>query len=524
MITSLILRQWLTASAALLLGAFLYKRIRLLIQLRHIKGSPLLRVSGIPHILAIKHRLPQLVLWSQSEICYLLSGQITVLSPTKLLTSSPDLWARMNTHPGYTRSAWYYRALRFDWRTDNIATQMVTEKHDARRNQMIRGYSGAENLTLEADIEECVVKLLGLVRSKYAGKRNSMDLSQKLLFFSLDVISTIGFGKCFGLLNADDDPNEYIKSVHEGLDVANTQLALGTWWINWIPFLAPKSNLDIKTTKGYYKMSALNASMVEAREKEFREQSQLGVVPRADMLTSFMKNGISGDDLKAEQVLQIAAGSETTSAALNGIFLYVLTNPRVYKFLQAEIDEAVASGKAPQAPELVKFVQAKELRYLQAVIKESMRLHSPLHNPMSRDTPPDGDTVIIDGERVYLPGGVSIVPSFKGMHRNKSVYGEDVDVFRPERWLEEVDETKLVAMKAEYNLIFAGGRWQCLGKGIAMRELTVAVFELFRNFDLAIVDPVKPWKDICLVGTHSTSEMWVQVEERNNRRREPAHN
>lgn len=344
-----------------------------------------------------------------------------------------------------------------------------------------------------------------------------MDLSQKLLFFSLDVISTIGFGKCFGLLNADDDPNEYIKSVHEGLDVANTQLALGTWWINWIPFLAPKSNLDIKTTKGYYKMSALNASMVEAREKEFREQSQLGVVPRADMLTSFMKNGISGDDLKAEQVLQIAAGSETTSAALNGIFLYVLTNPRVYKFLQAEIDEAVASGKAPQAPELVKFVQAKELRYLQAVIKESMRLHSPLHNPMSRDTPPDGDTVIIDGERVYLPGGVSIVPSFKGMHRNKSVYGEDVDVFRPERWLEEVDETKcrkeiwllfvsqhlirrsrlicnapkeryianfyglVVAMKAEYNLIFAGGRWQCLGKGIAMRELTVAVFEV-RSF------------------------------------------
>lgn len=70
MITSLILRQWLTASAALLLGAFLYKRIRLLIQLRHIKGSPLLRVSGIPHILAIKHRLPQLVLWSQSEIWY----------------------------------------------------------------------------------------------------------------------------------------------------------------------------------------------------------------------------------------------------------------------------------------------------------------------------------------------------------------------------------------------------------------------------------------------------------------------
>ncbi|KAI3343297.1 cytochrome P450 [Ustulina deusta] len=315
-----------------------------------------------------------------------------------VITSSPDLWSRTNTHPGYKKSKWYYRGVRYDWRSDNVFTEMDTEKHQNRRRQMIRGYSGIENLTLEADILTCTVDLLNLIRSRYAGQRRSMDLAQKIHFFTLDVISTIGFGRGYNLLNTDEDPDEYVESIHKGLKVANRQIALGTWWTNWIPFVGPQPNPDIDSNKGFFKMSMLNAAMVEAREKEFNEQKNLGVVPRADMLTSFMKRGLSGDDLKTENLLQVVAGSDTTSGALRGIMLYVFTNPRVYKTLQAEIDDAVASGKAPQMPKIITFAQARELKYLQAVIKEGMRIFPPVNNSLSRDTPPEGDTVTIDGQ------------------------------------------------------------------------------------------------------------------------------
>ncbi|TGJ82010.1 hypothetical protein E0Z10_g6747 [Xylaria hypoxylon] len=338
---------------------------------------------------------------------------------------------------------------------------------------MIRGYSGAENLTLEDDIEACIIKLLNLIRYR-----------------------TIGFGKCFGLLNTDEDPDEYIESIHKGLKVSNIQVALGT------------------CNKGFYKMSMLNNSMVEAREKEFNKQKSSGVVQRADMLTSFMKKGLSGDDLKAENTLQIIAGSDTTAGALRGIMLYVVTNPRVYKTLQAEIDNAVASGKAPRAPDIIKSSQVKELKYLQAILKESMRIFPPINNQLARDTPPGGDTVTIDGQEVYLPGGISIIPAFKSMHRNKSVYGEDadVDVFRPERWLEETE--RLEAMKNDINLGFGHGRWLCLGKAIALREMGIILFELLRNFDWSLDNPEKPWNHAVLMGLHSISDMWVHVEER----------
>ncbi|KAJ2996539.1 hypothetical protein NUW58_g941 [Xylaria curta] len=512
MIEDLLQRSGFTVGIILVLSAFLASRIRLLIQLRHIKGPFLQRITGIPHSLAF--------LGDDGHNWYnTLSqkyGQLVVVSPTMLLTSSPDLWARMNTHPGYVKSKWFYHAARFDWRGDNIFTQTSIEKHDERRNQMIRGYSGAENLTLEADIEFVVAKLLHLIRSRYAGQRKSMDLAQKIQFFALDVISAIGFGECFHLLDADDDPNNYVNSIREGLSVVCKQAALGTWWLNSIPFIGPKPNLDLKTTNGFYRIASLHASMVEAREKEFHEQKKSGVVPRADMLTSFMKKGLFGIDLKIENLLQIVAGSDTAAGSLRAILLYVMANPRVYKTLQAEIDSTEESGLVSQAPQIVKFSQVKECVYLQAVIKEGMRIFSPINTPLSRNTPPGGDTVTIDGDEIYLPGGIQIIPSFKAMHRNKSVYGRDsdVEVFRPERWLEERDEKKLEAMKREHHLMFGDGRWQCLGKAIAMRELSIVTFELFRNFEWTLVNPEKPWKDLNLFGLHSTSDMWVQVEER----------
>ncbi|KAI0541820.1 cytochrome protein [Xylaria digitata] len=551
LVAYILLRPWLTAGVVLILGAFLIRRIQLFLQLRHINGPLLFRLTGIPHTLALLsddyHNW-----YTELHQKY---GELVVVSPTIVITSSHELWARSNTYPGYKKSGWYYKSVRYDWRRDNVFTETSTEKHKTRRKQMIRGYSGLENLTLDGDIEACVVKLLNLIRTRYAGKRKSMDLAQKLLFFTLDVISTIGFGKCYGLLIADEDPDEFVDSIHKGLKVCDTQIALGTWWVNWIPFVGPRPNPDVES-KGFYKMSQLNEAMVEAREKEFNEYKGLGHVPRADMLTSFMKKGLSGEDLKNENILQVVAGSDTTAGALRGTMLYLLTNPRVYKALQAEIDEAVASGKAPRAPHIITSQQAKELKYLQAIIKESMRIFPPVNNPLSRDTPPEGDTVTIDGREVYLPGGINVVPSFKAMHRNKNVYGEDADVnaFRPERWIEETDEARrkkspnftsisprsycwasslvtrvlilnemntfhtqplfdfprerlmanhrglVRAMNNDINLGFGHGRWLCLGKMVAMRELSVVLFELFRNFDWTLDNPEKPWKHAVLTG------------------------
>ena len=59
---------------------------------------------------------------------------------------------------------------------------------------------------------------------------------------------------------------------------------------------------------------------------------------------------------------------------MRATLLCIMTSPRVYRTLMAEIDDALARGKIPSGPrDIITEAQAKELSYLQACIKEVRR-------------------------------------------------------------------------------------------------------------------------------------------------------
>lgn len=90
-----------------------------------------------------------------------------------------------------------------------------------------------------------------------------------------------------------------------------------------------------------------------------------------------------------------------------------------------------------------------------------------------KEVPPGGDE--IDG--VFIPAGVRIGVSAKGIQMRQDVYGHDVDVFRPERWT-ECDEQRRMRMAANTELVFGYGRWMCAGKNVAFMELNKVYFEV----------------------------------------------
>ncbi len=203
-----------------------------------------------------------------------------------------------------------------------------------------------------------------------------------------------------------------------------------------------------------------------------------GIQTRSDMLASFARHGLGPEQLVTEAVLQLVAGSDTTSTSIRSIMLYILTHPRVYFKLQAEVDAAVASGRVPAVPEIVPDVEARSLLYLQACIKEGLRVHPPTAALFPKRVPDGGDTVVVDGRPVFLPGGTNVSYARYAVLRNKQVYGEDADEFYPERWLVEKDEAKLAVMHKTHDLVFGYGRYQCLGKPVALMEISKAVFEV----------------------------------------------
>ncbi|KAK0624949.1 cytochrome P450 [Bombardia bombarda] len=179
--------------------------------------------------------------------------------------------------------------------------------------------------------------------------------------------------------------------------------------------------------------------------------------------------------------------------------------------LQGEIDEAVKGNRGVVSKEtgIVTHAAARQMPYLQAVIREGMRVFPPMLLIAPRVVPPGGDTVVVDGEEVFLPGRVEVGQSALAFHQSKGIFGEDARVFRPERWLEG-DREKLAGMVRVSDLMFSHSKWQCLRKQVAMVELSKVFFELLRNFDFALIDPKKPWKMRNANGVFLIEQMWAR--------------
>lgn len=157
------------------------------------------------------------------------------------------------------------------------------------------------------------------------------------------------------------------------------------------------------------------------------------------------------------------AGSDTTATSMRATLLHIITNPPVYAALQREIDTAIAAGHVSDP---IQDSEARRLPYLQACIKEGLRIFPPITQLRERMTPPEGDTI----SGVFVPGGVYVGLNAWGTQLNEDVYGPDAAVFKPERWLLAEGE-QLKEMERCQELVFGYGATKCLGIPIALMNL-----------------------------------------------------
>lgn len=181
--------------------------------------------------------------------------------------------------------------------------------------------------------------------------------------------------------------------------------------------------------------------------------------PQEDMLASFLRHGLSQEDAETEVMVQILAGSDTTAGTMRATMLHILTNPPVLARLLDEIKNSDISDP-------IKDSEARKMPYLQAVIKEGLRIHPPVTGLQSKFVPPEGDTL----NGYYVPGGTRIGSCAWGVFLDEGVWGPDARVFRPERFLEGTAE-EIKRKEIDTEGIFGFGRSSCLGKSVAAIEL-----------------------------------------------------
>lgn len=119
------------------------------------------------------------------------------------------------------------------------------------------------------------------------------------------------------------------------------------------------------------------------------------------------------------------AGRDTTAQQLTWQFYSLMSNPRIMKNLVKEVD-IVLQGSDTYTYETI----MNELPYMKAVFHETLRLYPPV--PKNVKTAVEDD-VLPGGVKVYKGDVIGISSYCLG--RNKAVWGEDAELFVPERWL-----------------------------------------------------------------------------------------
>ncbi|KAG5924162.1 hypothetical protein E4U42_004728 [Claviceps africana] len=167
----------------------------------------------------------------------------------------------------------------------------------------------------------------------------------------------------------------------------------------------------------------------------------------------------------------IAGGSDTTAYTTSAAFFYILSSPSVCTKLVEELDENRSVIR-----DAMDYHKITSLPYLNAVIKETLRISVPLPGCLPRVVPEGGITV----GSFHLPAGTSVSLTHQVISFNEEIFPSS-KTFLPERWLgpEAVGLDK-------WNVAFSRGPRQCLGTTLAYLELRCVLAYFFSRFQMVL--------------------------------------
>src|SRR5690606_13709992 len=162
----------------------------------------------------------------------------------------------------------------------------------------------------------------------------------------------------------------------------------------------------------------------------------------------------------------LIAGHETTSGLLSFTLYYLLKNQDKLEKAYEEVDR-VLTDPVPS------YEQVRQLKYVRMILYESLRVWptAPAFSVYAKE-----DTKLVGKYPMKKGNSVNILIPM--LHRDPSVWGDDVEEFRPERF-KDPSKIPLHAYKP-----FGNGQRACIGQQFALQEATLVLGMLLKHFEL----------------------------------------
>ncbi|KAK7730651.1 hypothetical protein SLS57_001481 [Botryosphaeria dothidea] len=362
------------------------------------------------------------------------AGPIVRIAPNEYSIDDPEAIKIIYGHgTAFTKGPWYYAS--GSPHQANLFSDRDIKNHSAERRKFASLFSMSSLVTMEQSVDVCVEFLKDRF-TEMARFGETFDLQWWMQCFAFDTIGEISVSKRFGFLDAGKDPLKIISGLDDFLVYAGR---VGVYPETHPIFFKLVSMLG---ANGFSHAAKFAADQVKAYKKNVEGETFLA---KAIRIHQEQPHKISENDIFGICLMNVIAGSDTSSISLTSVIWRLLKNPHTLEKLREEVDTMYSSGIIKDT---VTFVDSQQMTYLQAVIKEALRMHPATGLPLSRVVPRGGAT--ISGQ--FFPEGVSAFLGWMDLmvnvklqtivgvnswvaHYNKHVFGDDADEFSPERWL-----------------------------------------------------------------------------------------
>jgi cytochrome P450 / NADPH-cytochrome P450 reductase len=286
----------------------------------------------------------------------------------------------------------------------------------------------------------------------------SVDVAADMTRLTLDTIGLCGFNYRFNSLYRDQS-HPFISAMVRALDEAMNKPARPRLLDKLMVAKHKRFKGDIET------MNALVDKLIADRKASGS---------KIDDLLGHMLSGtdpetgqrLSDENIRYQIITFLIAGHETTSGLLSFAIYFLLRNKAV---LDQAREEAVRVLVDPSPT----YRQVRDMKYTRMILSEALRLWptAPGFSLYAKE-----DTLLAG--KYELKKGASVVVLTPKLHRDKAAWGEDAEVFRPERF-----ENPAGILPHAYKP-FGNGQRACIGQQFAMQEATLVLGLVLKHFDL----------------------------------------
>ncbi|KAK1449429.1 hypothetical protein CMEL01_08744 [Colletotrichum melonis] len=389
----------------------------------------------------------------------------------------------------FVKTDWYYM---FGFPTPddaNLFSVIDPVEHKRMKRNVAPAFSMSALMALEEFVDstvtlfiQCMDELAIAPSVPPSQRKDPINMVEWFQWYAFDVVGELSFSRRLGFLDTKSDVGNMTKVLDSFIQYASTvammpelhKVLFGNPLV--AAFLSPPALVISDVTKQEMDRREADPDAVHSDIMDKIIQSQKKIGP----------NEFPHSEIFQHAVVNLSGGSDTTGIAMDSFIYHLLKNPKAYKKLQAEIDEAALKGKLSDPPRYSE-TNHQTMPYLAACIKEALRIHPPVTTTLPRHVPRGG--AYICGR--FFPGGTRVSVSPFVVARDKKLFGEDSDAFRPERWLECSPEK---AFDMENGCLhFSHGARICLGRHIAVMEICKVMAALLRRFRLELAAPDEEW-------------------------------